>query len=315
MSTTAMHNTNPADAARAALSDLLDHTEASHADDPAAAMATLLSRAPGLAADAEAARALRLAEHVALAHLGDAALLAALLDVLPPALQQADATAATLLRLRWALAVVGGGPLPSLPPDAQRWRALQNVVLALAAQGRWAQATGLLAADEAAARAHGTAEAGVAYAVSANNVAMELQTGGPPAGAMRDAARDALMLEAAAIARRAWGHAGNWRHAERAEYRLALCHAAAGHGALAVQHAQRCLSACVAAGDAADAVEHFFAHEALARAHGTAGDAAAACAARQQMASLLPQIDTADGLRTWCAEALAALPAVPTPPA
>jgi len=306
MPTTATNTT--AGPVPAALQALLDHTEATHADNPAAAMAALQARAAGLVPDADAAWALRLAEHVALAHLGDAAPLAALLAAVPPALRHAEATAATVLRLRWALAVVGGGPLPSLPPDAQRWRALQNVVLALAAQGRCAEAGCLLAADEAAARAHGQAEAGVAYAASANNVAMELQTTSPPAGAVRDAARDALMLQAAAIARRAWGHAGHWRHAERAEYRLALCHAAAGQGALAVQHAQHCLSACVAAGHAADAAEHFFAHEALARANGTAGDAAAARAARQQMAILLPQIDEADGLRAWCAEALAALP-------
>jgi len=55
-------------------------------------------------------------------------------------------------------------------------------------------------------------------------------------------------------------------------------------------------------------VEHFFAHEALARAHSAAGDGGAVQAARAQMAALLPQIDEADGLRAWCADTLAALP-------
>lgn len=287
------------------LAEHLDQAEASHAEHPAAAAAALLALAPGLPADADGARAMRLAEHVALAHLGDASALAALLAAVPPGLAQADATAPTLQRLQWALAAVTGTPAPALPPDAQRWRALQNVVLALAAQQRWAEAQALLAADAQAAQAHGAGEAAQAYAASANNVATELQTSGPPAGAPRDAARDALMLQAATIARRAWGHAGTWRHAERAEYRLALCHAAAGQGDAAVRHALLCLAGCEAVGDEADAVEHFFAQEALARARHCAGDAAAAAAARHRMAALLPQIDAADGLRTWCAGVLA----------
>ena len=96
---------------------------------------------------------------------------------------------------------------------------------------------------------------------------------------------------------------------ERADYRLALCHAAAGQGAEAVEHAQRCLAACVAAGDEADAMEHFFAHEALVRAHRAADDAAAAAAAQQRMQGLLADIPEADGLRAWCADVLSTLPA------
>ncbi len=291
------------------LADVLGQAEDQHADQPAATLALLMERAPGLPADADGARALRLAEHVALAHLGDASALAALLAAVPPGLAHADATAATVQRLHWAWAMVTGATTPMQPPEAQRWRALQNVVLALAAQQRWAQASALLAADAAAAQALGTGEAAQAYAASANNVAADLQAGGPPAGAARDAARDALMLQAARLARQAWGHAGTWRHAERAEYRLALCHAAAGDGAAAVLHAQRCLDGCKAAGADADAVEHFFAHEALARAHRAAGDAAAAVLSRAAMAALLPQIDTADGLQAWCADVLASVPA------
>lgn len=293
----------------ATLASVLGQAEATHADQPAATAAALLARAPSLPADADGARALRLAEHVALAHLADAAPLAALLAAVPAALAQAEPTAGTLQRLRWSLALVTGTPVPSPPPDLQRWRALQNVVLALAAQQRWAEATVLLATDELAARADGSGEAGRAYASSVNNVAMELQTSGPPPGAPRDAARNALMLQAATIARRAWGHAGTWQHAERAEYRLALCHAVAGDGAAAVHHARLCLSGCEAAGAEAEAVEHFFAHEALVRAHLAAGDSGSADAARARMQALLPQIDSADGLRAWCANVLAGLPA------
>jgi hypothetical protein len=290
------------------LAAFLDDAEAGHATQPAATAAALQARAASLPADADGARALRLAEHVALAHLGDPTVLAAVLQALPPALAQADTTAATVQRLQWALAKATGSTATTQPPDALRWRALQNVVLALAAQQRWPQASALLADDEQAAQAHGQGEAGQAYAVSANNVAMELQTSSPPAGAPRNADRDRLMLQAAAIARRAWGHAGTWRHAERAEYRLALCHAAAGDGDTAVRHARLCLEACEAAGPEADATERFFAHQALAQAHHAAGDAPANARARAGMAMLLPQIDEADGLRAWCADVLAGTP-------
>jgi hypothetical protein len=291
------------------LAAFLDQAEARHAEQAAATAAGLLARAPGLPATADGARALRLAEHVMLAHLGDAKALASLLASIAPGLAQADATAGAVQRLQWALALVNGNTTAAPPPDALRWRALQNVVLALAVQQRWAEASALLAADAQAAQAHGAGEAGQAYAASANNVAADLQHNGTAAGTPRHPARDALMLQAATLARQAWGHAGNWRHVERAEYRLALCHATAGQGAAAVQHAQRCLAGCVAAGAEADVVEHFFAHEALAHAHHANGDAPAAAAARAAMAALLPQIDTADGLRDWCAEALASTPA------
>lgn len=295
------------------LARFLDSADATHAEQPAATAAALLARAAGLTADPDGARALRLAEHVALAHLADTAALAALLAAVPAALAQAEPTAGTLQRLHWSLAMVNGTAVPAPPPATQRWRALQNVVLALAAQQRWAEAADLLSADELAARADGAGEAGRAYASSVNNVAMDLQTSGPPPGAPRDAARDALMLQAATIARRAWGHAGTWQHAERAEYRLALCHAVAGDGAAALHHARLCLAGCEVAGADADVVEHFFVQEALVRAHLAAGDTSGAVAAHARMQALLPQIGTADGLQAWCAEVLADLPA--TPPA
>lgn len=285
------------------LRDWLDDAQGRHADAPADVTAALAERAATLPADAEGAEALRLAEHVWLGHAGDAAGLQAFVDRLPPAWRDTPATAPSLQRAQWALAVLARSPAPALA-DAPRWRALQNVVLAMASQGRAAEALGLLLADEPAALAQGRSEAGQAFAAMANNVAGHLQD-----SAGHDAARDTLMLQAAALARRAWASAGTWLHVERADYRLALCHAAAGQGAEAVIHAQRCLAACVAAGDEADAMEHFFAHEALAQAHRAAGDAAAAAAARQRMHRLLPDIAEAEGLRAWCADVLSKLPA------
>ena len=284
----------------------LDQLLQQHDTQPATVAAALARRAPTLPADAEGGEALRLAEHVLLAHLADAPGLQALLDQLRPALADAPASAPSLQRLHWALATLTGEPAPVLP-DAPRWRALQNVVLAMAATGRCGQAAALLMVDEPAALAQGPSEAGKAYAAAANNVASHLQTG--PRG---EPARDALMLQAATLARRAWASAGGWMQVERADYRLALCHAVLGQGAEALAHARQCLAACVAggeaAGEAANAMEHFFAHEALVRAHHAAGDAQAAAAATQRMHSLLVDIAEADGLRVWCAKVLADLP-------
>ena len=296
---TTTHPTGQADTLRS----WLDQAQSQHADQPSVITAGLRTRAAQLPADADGAEAIRLAEHVWLAHAADAAGLQAFLDALPAALGQAASTAPSVERARLALAWLAGQPVPALA-DTLRWRALQNVVLAMAAQGRSAQALGLLQTDEAAALAQGRSEAGKAIAATANNVASHLQDS--PRG---DAARDTLMLQAAALARRAWASAGGWMQVERADYRLALCHAAAGQGAEAVEHARRCLAGCVAATDQADAVEHFFAHEALLRAHHAAGNAAAAGAALQRMQALLPDITEADGLRAWCARVLATLPA------
>jgi hypothetical protein len=281
----------------------LDQAQSQHADQPLAIAAGLTARAAHLPASADGAEAIRLAEHVWLAHAADTAGLQAFLAALPSSLSQDTTTAPGLQRAHLALAWLAGQPMPA-QTDAIRWRVLQNVVLAMATQGRSEQALALLQADETAALAQGQSDAGKAFAATANNVASHLQDG--PRG---DAARDALMLQAAAIARRAWASAGGWMQVERADYRLALCHAAAGQGAEAVEHARRCLAGCVAAGEQADALEHFFAHEALVRAHRAAGDPAAAGAAVQRMQVLLADIAEADGLRAWCAEVLVALPA------
>ena len=291
------------------LSAWLAQAQDRHADAPQAVAEGLRARAPTLPADEDGAQALRLAEHVWLAHLGDPAGLAALVAALPAAWSGGAAApdagpAVARARIAWALAMLAGQAAPPLP-QAACWRALQNLVLALARQGRWAQAEAWLLADEVAAAACGASDAGRAYAASANNVAQDLAAG--PRG---DAARDHLMLVAARLSQRAWAQAGTWLQQQRAEYRLALCHAVLGQGEAALAHARRCLSACQA-GDGqqpADAVEHFFAFEALARAHHAANDAAGASLAAGRMAALLPDIDEADGLRAWCEQAVHDLP-------
>jgi hypothetical protein len=203
-------------------------------------------------------------------------------------------------------AVMGSAP-PSGSglSDAARWRALQNVVLALAWSGRTTQASAWLVRDEAAAAAHADPDARRAYAACANNVAQGLRE-----GLRGDPARDALMLQAAALARRAWTTAGTWLHAERADYQLARCHAVLGRGTEALHCARACHAACVDHG--ADADERFFAHEALWHAHRARGDEAAATAEHAHMQSLLADIADAE-MRACCARALAELAAVAAP--
>ena len=91
-----------------------------HADAPQAVADGLRERAATLPADEDGAQALRLAEHVWLAHLGDPAGLAALLDLLPAAAWSGSAaqpdTSPAIARARsaWALATLAG-LLPDIP--------------------------------------------------------------------------------------------------------------------------------------------------------------------------------------------------------
>lgn len=286
----------------------LDQAHEQHARQPQAVAEGLLARAAALPDDDEGTEAIQLAEHVWLGHLGHQG--PAAVNGLQQFLQRLPAAAAALQpareRAAWVLATLQGDAqaMAILPPPALRWRALQNLVLALVAQGRVDEAAQRLAAPAREAMAHVEPAARKAYAASCNNVASDLREGlERPASGPRDA-RVALMLEAAALARQAWAAAGTWLHVERAEYQLALCHAAAGDGAAALRHGRACLSICEAEG--ADAAERFFAHEALVHAQRAACDLAAAAQHRAGMLALLPEVEA--DLQAWCRETLAALP-------
>ncbi|NRF69209.1 hypothetical protein HLB44_19620 [Aquincola sp. S2] len=283
----------------------LDQAHDRHATTPQAVADGLAARAAALPCDDEGAEAVRLAEHVMLGHLADPSGLRRFVQALPQALRGAreGACAEAVGRVSWALAqleAAGGERGAIMLADALRWRALQNVVLARVASGHVPAAAQALRDAEPAAAAHADNTARQAYAACANNVAQHLRDG--PRG---DADREVLMIEAATIARRAWQRAGTWQHVERADYQLALCHAALGHGALALDHARACLAACEAEG--ADAAERFFAHEACAHAARAAGDQPAVAAQRTRMQALLDEIADPQ-MRAWCAQTLAALP-------
>jgi len=291
------------------LRHFLDDAQAAHAHRPRAIADELMARASSLPTDETGAEAVRLAEHVMLGHLADADALQRFLLALPrrsastdgaPAGAAAAVWSEACARVQWALAALAHDrpallALPALP-DTTRWRALQNVVMALAGTGRTAEASARLARDESEATAHAEPDARRAYAACANNVATELREG--PRG---DAARDALMLDAARIARRAWAAAGSWLQVERADYQLARCHAVLGQGREALPYARACHEACVQHGAEAD--ERFFAHEALWHAHRAAADGASAAQERGHMKALLNEIDDAE-MHAWCARVL-----------
>lgn len=267
-----------------------------HADDPQRVIAQLQDAAPALPDSADGASAVRLAEHLWLAHLHDTAGLHRFLERLPPGEALRPAVQAAL----WSIDVIEARPAPMLP-DALRWRSLHPVASALVALGRTAEARELLMDEEAAAAASEDPAARRAYAASANNVAQDLRL--CPRG---DAARDALMIETAELARRAWERAGTWLHVERAEYELAMCHASLGHGLQALAHAHACLRGCD--DGQADAVEHFFAHEALAHAHRACGEPGPVDGELARMRALLGEISDA-GLRALAQKSLEALAA------
>jgi hypothetical protein len=279
-----------------------------HGSSPAAVAARLPTEGLPLLLqgqdDAHLAALARLAHHVHGPHLArwqEGQRLQEQLAALPFA---SAASRALITRLRTSLALAAGEPgarAALSPPDRVAVAALAANNLAEhdsgAAQCRLEQAVA-----EAQALALPDADPALrTIAASANNVAGALQD--LPA---RSAAQTELMLHAATVARRFWARAGTWREVERAEYRLALCHAVAGDGAAAREHARACLDIVAANGH--DALEAFFGHEAMARAEHAAGNAAARAAAVAAAAAVIEQVPADD--RPFCEPTLAQLRAL-----
>jgi alanine-glyoxylate transaminase / (R)-3-amino-2-methylpropionate-pyruvate transaminase len=301
-----MHNPF-VDAGTPSLADFVSQGWDRHAEAARDVVGGLQARAATLVADGDAAGAIGLAEHVWLSHLNEPSGLEAFVRSLPDALATTEPTAAALQRTHWVLALLSGRTPPPTA-DALRWRGMQGLWAVWAATGRAAQAAAMLRHEAPQALAHPEAAARRALAATCNNLATDLQEG--PRG---DAAVDALMMQAATDAARLWRSAGTWVHAERAEYRLARCHAVLGQGDEALRHAQACLAGIDAHADQpeADAFERFFAHEALAWAHRARGDAAAVASQRACMQALRDQV-TDEGLQQWCDQTLASLAGPPT---
>lgn len=226
-----------------------------------------------------------------------------------------DDTRAALLRSRAVLhhcagqtaerdACLTDGRDPARPAASSQVRVWAIATSALAGQGRSQEAIETYrralelaeygpGADDPAARA---------LAVTSNNLACELEE-----RPERSLAEDELLREAAVSARRFWEIAGTWTNVERAEYRLAMTHLALGEPEAALGHARRCFEICEENG--ADAVELFFAHEAIAKAQHAGGRVAEARRAREEAAHQLEAIEQ-EGMRPYCAGELEKLDAL-----
>ncbi|MCB9914072.1 MAG: hypothetical protein H6828_02850 [Planctomycetes bacterium] len=140
-----------------------------------------------------------------------------------------------------------------------------------------------------------------ALAMTANNLACLLEE-----RAGRTAAEDALLAEAAQVARTWWEVAGSWEQVRIAEYRLAMTWLALDDAERATRHARLALELCDA-NDAADDAR-FFPYAALARARHRAGDATGARDARDAAERALAAAD--EDSRAWMAPTLAQLDAL-----
>lgn len=270
-----------------------------HERDAAGVLARLPDALPLVTAPAHVATLTALLVHVAGEHLGRWQDGLALLDRVAalPVVASGSAEDQAVARGRATLLLCAGDRAGAdallsrahpagLPEGSTRARVLAVAASALAGQRRIDEALDLF--DEALRAAdYGPTKddpAARALAVTGNNLACALEE-----RAGRTPAEDRLLELAARTGRRFWEVAGGWTQVERAEYRLAMTFVALGRPQDALTHARACLSVCEANG--ADAGERFFAHEALARAHHAAGEAASARAARARMTELQVTID------------------------
>ena len=199
-----------------------------------------------------------------------------------------------------ALGISGG----DVPVASDRIRVLAIASAALAGQKRTAEAIARFEEALALADGYGPQKGDPAVqslAITGNNLAADLED-----RPERSAAETQLMKIAARTGRRFWEICGTWTNVERAEYRLAMTHLAAGETTEALAHARLCLSVCEE--NAADAGERFFAHEALAKASHVSGDGAAASTSRDAAAACAAEIED-ESFRGYCGGELAKLDA------
>lgn len=277
-----------------------------HPDDPAGVLADTASTGAALATDDAAVDGLlRLAHHVAGAHLGGPEQLAegrALLARLAGHAAAGEGARASAALFDRSLALTGA----QVQDQAQATAGLAEPeavrVRALAASNRAdrdaARAGALLAEAAAAAQAADLPDshpAVRALAVAGNNIAAALEE-----QPTRDAATQALMLQAAELGLVFWRRAGTWLHEERAQHRLALCALAAGDLAKARTHAQSCLAIVAAHDDVA--LEAFFGWQALGLVEAAAGECAAHAAAMSQAEAAFARLAADD--QAWCGVSL-----------
>lgn len=283
------------------LAAFLDQAWTDHGD-AAAAVAARLPQALAMAQDDDGVmRLAALAHHVLGEHLGQWPQGLHFLQRLADRRMHQTTGAAAIARCQASLRLCAslGDDRPAMAAsDRSRVGAMAAANLGATEPER---ALGWLLEAEADVTQLPDSDAGVrALAANSNNLAATFQLKSLPP------AQRTLMLQAAQIARQQWQRAGGWLEVERAEYRLALCWLAAGDAAQALQHARQCEAVVRAQGE--PPLELFFAAEAVALAARALGDgmaqSEAIATARASFAVL-----SADDQR-WCLETLEKLSAV-----
>ena len=283
--------------------DFVTHAWDEHATDPAAAAQRLATEGVALVTDAaHVAPLAQLVHHVFGEHLGrwDDGLAVLQSLAARPACVVGSAPAHAVSRCQASLALCAGQPDARgqmTPSDAIRVTALAAAALAERQTPRAMQLLRDALARSDAAKLPAEDAAHRALAVAGNNLACTLEQ-----KSGRSADEVALMILAAQIGRRFWALAGGWLETERAEYRLAMTWLQAGDVAQARQHAQACLN--IVQREAAPALEHFFACEAVAMVARAANgaDAVDAVDAVAQARAAFAELDEDD--RGWCQPSL-----------
>lgn len=263
-----------------------------HATDAAAVAQRLPQGLPLVQDDDGVQRLAALAHHVLGEHLGQWQPGLDFLSQLAERGSHGEAGAAALARCRASLRLSGGlADDRAAMSAAEQCRVTAMAAACLATQDT-ARAGDLLQDAVARAAVLPDADPGVrAVAVNGNGIAGTLQELAPLPPAQRE-----LMIRAAQAARVHWARAGSWLEVERAEYRLALCWLAAGDAAQALQHGRLCEA--IVREHGAPPLELFFAAEAIgmpARAQGDRAGHAAALAIARQAFEALPVDD-----HGWC---------------
>jgi hypothetical protein len=234
-----------------------------HAEQPEAVAERLGPATALLQETAQITGFAQLAAHVFGAHLGHWQRGIAFLETLRqlPSFAADTEAEATIVRLTAALGLAHGDVDTELPEMSvsERVRVLSVAAAALTGQAQTERAADLFSrALELISGLNHTDPAQRALAVTSNNLAADLEQ-----KADRTASQTALMLLAARTARTRWELAGTWLNVERAEYRLARSHLAAGELNEALEHAQSCLA--ISRANGAEPRELFWGFECLAR--------------------------------------------------
>jgi hypothetical protein len=119
--------------------------------------------------------------------------------------------------------------------------------------------------------------------------------------------QDDEMIHAAHASRHHWAAAGTGANLARGEWQISRVYVTLGRGEPALYHASRCLAYCEASPDDIADWDIPYAHEALARAHMTAGNDAEAKRQAERARELAAQVADKDD-REHLEEDLATLP-------